>query len=409
MPLTGLPSLMLLFVGVLVGGAMAREPTMLARLANNLLQNYTVKVRPVRNWTSTTNVFLDFSIYAILKVDVKNQMVTTYLWYREYWLDRRLSWDPSQYEYVERLSLPISRMWSPDIVISELVEEDTSLEVPYVYVNSTGFITHLRPLRAVTTCILNIFSFPFDKQNCSLTFAAWTYTASEVTLVLRRTIEQLRKDRFAFVSGGEWELLDIVPYLWLQKKDGKLYSQFRFNMIIKRRPLFYVVNLLVPSLILMIVDLAGFLLPPECGERVSFKVTILLGYFVFLTTVVGILPATAQGTPLIGVYFVVCIALLVISLLETVLVLRVLYGHQENNTAGVWTTLLISLGFSPDNKDKSLTHTQGSENSTSNNDESGASSTLLEKAYQLDKILTFCYLLLISCVVVGFVLAWALP
>ena len=72
------------------------------------------------------------------------------------------------------------------------------------------------------------------------------------------------------------------------------------QMIIKRRPLFYVVNLLVPSLILMIVDLAGFLLPPECGERVSFKVTILLGYFVFLTTVVGILPATAQGTPLIG-------------------------------------------------------------------------------------------------------------
>uniref|UniRef100_UPI00358FC298 5-hydroxytryptamine receptor 3A-like n=1 Tax=Myxine glutinosa TaxID=7769 RepID=UPI00358FC298 len=409
MPVTGPPSLILLFVVVLVGGAMAGEPTMLARLANNLLKNYTVKVRPVQNWTSTTHVFLDFSIYAVLKVDVKNQMVTTYLWYREYWLDRRLAWDPSQYEHVTRTSLPISRMWSPDIVISELVEEDSSLEVPYVYVNSTGFITHLRPLRAVTTCVLNIFSFPFDKQNCSLTFGAWTYTASEVTLVLQRSIEELRNDRFVFVSGGEWELIDIMPHLWLTKRDGHLYSQFSFNMVIKRRPLFYVVNLLIPSLILMIVDLAGFLLPPECGERVSFKVTILLGYFVFLTTVVGILPATAQGTPLIGIYFVVCIALLVISLLETVLVLRVLYGHQENKNDGVWTLLLTSLGLSPENNDGSLTHTQGSENITPNDAVSGPGSSLLEKAYHLDKILTLCYLVLISCVVIGFVLAWALP
>uniref|UniRef100_A0A8C4QK64 Neurotransmitter-gated ion-channel transmembrane domain-containing protein n=1 Tax=Eptatretus burgeri TaxID=7764 RepID=A0A8C4QK64_EPTBU len=184
--------------------------------------------------------------------------------------------------------------------------------------------------------------------------------------------------------------------------NGIVFSFYRFNMIIKRRPLFYVVNLLVPSLLLMVVDLAGFLLPPECGERVSFKVTILLGYFVFLTTVVGILPATAQGTPLIDVYFVVCIALLVVSLLETVLVLRVLYGHRGNSEGGVWTMLFTSLGFSSYKMSTDLTQTPSADNGPREG------MTLLEKAYQLDKILTLCYLVLIICVVVGFVLAWAL-
>uniref|UniRef100_A0A8C7J0S4 5-hydroxytryptamine (serotonin) receptor 3A n=1 Tax=Oncorhynchus kisutch TaxID=8019 RepID=A0A8C7J0S4_ONCKI len=61
------------------------------------------------------------------------------------------------------------------------------------------------------------------------------------------------------------------------------------------------------------------------GEQVSFKITLLLGYSVFLIIVSGTLPATAK--PLIGVYFVVCMALLVISLKETVLIVRLWLKH----------------------------------------------------------------------------------
>lgn len=50
----------------------------------------------------------------------------------------------------------------------------------------------------------------------------------------------------------------------------------------------------------MIVDIVGFYLPPDSGERVSFKITLLLGYSVFLIIVSDTLPATAIGTPLIS-------------------------------------------------------------------------------------------------------------
>lgn len=50
----------------------------------------------------------------------------------------------------------------------------------------------------------------------------------------------------------------------------------------------------------MLMDIVGFYLPPHSGERVSFKITLLLGYSVFLIIVSDTLPATAVGTPLIG-------------------------------------------------------------------------------------------------------------
>jgi len=71
-------------------------------------------------------------------------------------------------------------------------------------------------------------------------------------------------------------------------------------VVIRRRPLFYTVNLLLPSIFLMVMDVVGFYLPPDSGERVSFKVTLMLGYSVFLIIVSDTLPATAIGTPLIG-------------------------------------------------------------------------------------------------------------
>uniref|UniRef100_A0A3Q2Q1W9 5-hydroxytryptamine receptor 3A n=1 Tax=Fundulus heteroclitus TaxID=8078 RepID=A0A3Q2Q1W9_FUNHE len=91
----------------------------------------------------------------------------------------------------------------------------------------------------------------------------------------------------------------------------------------------------------MVMDIVGFYLPPDSGERVSFKITLLLGYSVFLIIVSDTLPATAIGTPLIGVYFVVCMALLVISLTETVLIVRLVHKQDLQPPVPHWVKYLV--------------------------------------------------------------------
>ena len=69
-------------------------------------------------------------------------------------------------------------------------------------------------------------------------------------------------------------------------------------MAIRRRPKFYIMNLLVPSSFLVTIDALSFYLPAGSKNRAPFKITLLLGYNVFLLMMNDLLPAS--GTPLIS-------------------------------------------------------------------------------------------------------------
>lgn len=53
--------------------------------------------------------------------------------------------------------------------------------IPYVYVNSSGWVKNYRPVQAVLACSLEMFAFPFDKQNCSLSFRSWLHSGRPPT------------------------------------------------------------------------------------------------------------------------------------------------------------------------------------------------------------------------------------
>ena len=57
-------------------------------------------------------------------------------------------------------------------------------------------------------------------------------------------------------------------------------------------------NLLVPSSFLVTIDALSFYLPAGSKNRAPFKITLLLGYNVFLLMMNDLLPAS--GTPLIS-------------------------------------------------------------------------------------------------------------
>ncbi|XP_004712871.1 5-hydroxytryptamine receptor 3A [Echinops telfairi] len=314
----------------------------LLRLSSCLLANYNKGVRPVQDWRKPTTVFIDVMVYSIINVDEKNQVLTTYIWYRQCWKDELLQWDPEDFDNVTKLSIPTDSIWVPDILINEFVDVGKSPYIPYVYVQQDGDIHNYKPLQVVTACSLDIYNFPFDVQNCSLTFTSWLHTIQDINISLWRNPEKVKYDKSVFMNQGEWELLGVLPQFQQFSIEGsEYYAEMKFHVVIRRRPLFYAVSLLLPSIFLMVMDIVGFYLPPESGERVSFKITLLLGYSVFLIIVSDTLPATAIGTPLIGVYFVVCMALLVISLAETILIVRLVHKQDLQQPVPPWLRRLV--------------------------------------------------------------------
>ncbi|KAJ8418884.1 hypothetical protein AAFF_G00003830 [Aldrovandia affinis] len=287
------------------------------------------EIRPVHSLKTPTNVSTKFTLYGILGVDEKAQILTTFLWQGLEWNIEDLSWDAEQCG-AWRISLPRTKLWVPDILINQFMDEDRSPSAPYVYLSNNGFVYDGRPVRVVSSCNLDIYTFPFDVQNCSLTFNSYLHVSTDITLHLGRSAEEtLRHSKDVLETVGEWELIDIKAEDHFDDQSDKHFDAVIFHIVLRRRATLYVVNLLVPSCFLLAVDLFSFLLPPQSVDRSSFKMTLILGYTVFLLIMNDLLPVTGSRIPLINVFFSICLALMVTSLLETVLITNILCNSNK--------------------------------------------------------------------------------
>ncbi|XP_059812836.1 5-hydroxytryptamine receptor 3B [Hypanus sabinus] len=324
-----LPLFLFCLISGNVGYSTSVQNSTVHQLTEALLWDYDKGVRPVKDWTQPTTIYIDFILHAVLDVDGQNQKLTTSVWYRQLWLDEHLVWNASSFDGINEISLPVDAIWIPDIIIQEFIDVGRSPYLPYVYVNASGAVKNYKPMQVVSACNLEIYAFPFDKQNCTFTFCSWLHTVNDVNLKFWRSFDEIENDTRAFLGDGEWELLSVPSKYERIHDKGKDYAQIQFNIVIRRRPLLYVVSLLLPSIFLMLVDVTSYFLPPGSSGRITFKSSILLGYTVFRMNLHDELPITALRTPLIGVFFAVCIALLVISLAESILIVQLLNVNEE--------------------------------------------------------------------------------
>nr|XP_012592495.1 5-hydroxytryptamine receptor 3C-like [Microcebus murinus] len=280
--------------------------------------------RPVTNYSVPTHVNISFTLSAILKVDAHLQLMTSFLRLSMMWHNPFIRWNPDECGGIKKLSIATENLWLPDMFIQEFMNVDRTPSGLMAYVNSEGQTKYNKPMRVDTICNLDIFYFPFDEQNCTLSFSSFAYTVENMILSTETEVQELSNtSRNLIQSKGEWVLLGITQRAIKMTVSSNQYDQIIFYVAIRRRPRLYIINLLVPSGFLVAIDALSFYLPAESEIRAPFKMTLLLGYNVFLLMMNDLLPAS--GTPLISVYFALCLSLMVLSLLETVFITYLLH------------------------------------------------------------------------------------
>lgn len=63
------------------------------------------------------------------------------------------------------------------------MDENTAPYVPYIYIHSDGTVRDAQPAKVVSSCNLDIYNFPFDVQNCTLTFNSYLHYGEKQTAV----------------------------------------------------------------------------------------------------------------------------------------------------------------------------------------------------------------------------------
>nr|XP_055041681.1 5-hydroxytryptamine receptor 3A-like [Misgurnus anguillicaudatus] len=121
---------------------------------------------------------------------------------------------------------------------------------------------------------------------------------------------------------GEWQLLNITI------NTEQYENQITYKITIKRRPLLYIINFIFPVFCFLVLDVASLFINASAGEKLSFKVTLLLSISVLLQILNDRLASTSSDIPLIGIYCCAIFILIGLSVLETILV-NILIGKGE--------------------------------------------------------------------------------
>ena len=150
-----------------------------------------------------------------------------------------------------------------------------------------------------TICQIDITYFPFDDQYCSLMFGAWSYHTNKMNLT--NSSQEVNLD--SYKPNGEWEMLDTVAsrdefFYECCPDDRFSFTAFKIHM--RRRYTFYVMNVILPSMVTSVLLLSIFYCPPS--QKVQIGVVVLLSFRIFLLNVTDSIPKTSDHIPLLGKY-----------------------------------------------------------------------------------------------------------
>ncbi|NXN76685.1 ACH10 protein, partial [Himantopus himantopus] len=309
------------------------------KLLHDLFTNYSSALRPVEDTDRALNVTLQVTLSQIIDMDERNQVLTSYLWVRQAWLDAHLTWDKDAYDGIDSIRIPSSYVWRPDIILYNNAGDrfGGSMETNVV-LRSNGHIMWDSPAITKSSCKVDVSYFPFDGQRCRLTFGSWTYNGNQIDL--RNQLDT--GDLTDFVENVEWEVLgmpatrNVITYGCCSEP----YPDVTYTLLLRRRASFYIFNLLLPCIMVSFLAPLSFYLPADSGEKVSLGVTVLLALTVFQLLVAESMPPS-ESVPLIGKYYIATMTMITASTALTIFIMNVHHCGPGARPVPPWARRLI--------------------------------------------------------------------
>ncbi|XP_059175766.1 neuronal acetylcholine receptor subunit beta-3-like [Physella acuta] len=305
-------------------------------VVKSILESYkmrTIYSRPVLRYNDTLNVKFAVQLQQIMGLNEQEQILTLNIWDQIEWHDAYISWKPEDYGHVFNVRIPCHNVWTPDIKLHNyadlrLKEHRDALCI----VNHNGDIYHVPQVVYRSSCLIDVYVFPFDVQNCTLKFGSWTYSYDKLDLSFYGGKEWI--DLTEYIESSSWSILDVPAYRHIKnvRNTNESRVELYYHIVFQRRSALYNYILILPCILLTTITLVLFFIPPESPAKMQLGLAIFIAFFVLLRLLEKNLPPGTLHMPLLGTYYCLNMILITLSSFLNVLIVD-LTTHGQRTTA----------------------------------------------------------------------------
>uniref|UniRef100_A0A7I4YEI0 ACR-5-like protein n=1 Tax=Haemonchus contortus TaxID=6289 RepID=A0A7I4YEI0_HAECO len=325
------------------------------RLVDDLLDEsyYEKHVHPRVDHLKPTRINVSMSLYQILDVDEHSQSIVVNVWMVQNWYDEFLDWDPREYGMLNKTIVPYDQIWIPDTYLynSEALERKKTESIMNAIVetgfwsnNSLGARVQLMfPAIYKLSCAMNVQWFPYDSQNCTFIISSWTHDKATIDYWAEHPTVNLKN----MARNDEWEVLgfEFERIEQIFKCCANPWVLLYAHLVIRRKPLYYVINLVIPTSIITIVAITGFFTPTstssERDEKLYLGINTLLTMSIMMLMVCNQMPSTSSYVPLMSWYYLGIIIVIVLGTLLATIVLAIHGQKRHNRPLSRWARGLV--------------------------------------------------------------------
>ncbi|CAG5115247.1 unnamed protein product, partial [Candidula unifasciata] len=238
-----------------------------------------------------------------------------------YWHDFQLVWNPEDYGGIMMIKISHTHVWVPDVVLFN--NADGKFEVSYnpnCVVRFNGDVNFIPPAIYTSSCTIDVRYFPFDQQECEMKFGSWTFEGKTLVYKFQDSINNIILTDY--MKNGAWDIIDGPGRITTVNDSitGQPKQMIVYVLKLRRKTLFYTVNLIIPCFLHAMVCLCVFVLPAGGGEKITLVISVLVSLVVFLLMLQKILPPSLT-IPLIAKYFIFTFTMNVLEILVTVFII----------------------------------------------------------------------------------------
>lgn len=168
-----------------------------------------------------------------------------------------------------------SEVWSPHLLVAN--ERSINRSLPEnVAVDPDGRVQYVQRFLGTFSASMDLSSFPLDRQRLTVWVVAPLKMGDAVNLIVDDSFASLRNDH---LSIGDWSVgrIELVERDFQTTAVGTPAPGVELSVEVKRRITYYVIQIIVPLLAIMLMAWTVFWIAPSTiNVRVSVSVTTML-------------------------------------------------------------------------------------------------------------------------------------